>query len=284
MKKSLFSIFSLVFLFLVMHLNAATPRTIAYQGILTDSVGTPKKDGKYAISFSFYDAESGGTAIWNQKDSLFVRQGMFSAFLGNASPFGANLKFDKPYWLGISVNGASELKPRVPITSVGYCFYALRADTAEVAKTIKGNAIYVTQQGIVTIPAQSAVSLDDISPFSVPLQIFTKVPFCTELYDRQNEFDVDSARFIPKESGDYLFCASIYTNGETCNFEIDIFINGNRENGFAHSYQDLMLQGSRVVHLNVGDYADVRIYQSSKTTWEFTPNGIWNWLTINKVN
>ncbi len=114
--------------------SGSIPRTIAYQGILTDTAGNPRSDGNYVLTFSFYESEAGGAALWTQTDNLYVSQGMFATFLGGKTPFTDNITFDKPYWLGVSVNGATELTPRVPITSVGYCFYALRADTAQYVK------------------------------------------------------------------------------------------------------------------------------------------------------
>ena len=334
---------------------AEIPSTIAYQGILTDSSGKPADDGKHQFLFSLYAAENGDKKLWeSEPESLLVRQGMFSTFLGNKTPFADSLTFNKAYYLGISVDGKNELKPRVPVTSVGYCFYALRADTAQVAKTVKGGTIYeadgflgigtthpvrtldivgknpmelcmrnsdapennriwrfalpsnglfsldamneeltgglsaavATREGVWTMPKQSAVSLDNTDSFTVDSVTFTIIPFTNKLYDRQNEYSIEESRFTPKEEGDYLFCSSMYTNGIIISMELDIFINGDsgRENGFADVYEGFITTGSRVVHLKKGDFADVRIYQSSYDEMVFTPNNIWNWLTINKIN
>jgi len=43
------------------------------------------------------------------------------------------VKFDKQYWLGIQVGTEPELSPRIALTSVGYSFSSLRADTASVS-------------------------------------------------------------------------------------------------------------------------------------------------------
>jgi hypothetical protein len=54
--------------------------------------------------------------------------------LGEQTPFGAAVKFDKQYWLGIQVQSEpNELSPRIALTSVGYSFSSLRADTASVS-------------------------------------------------------------------------------------------------------------------------------------------------------
>ncbi len=43
------------------------------------------------------------------------------------------MKFDRPYCLGIQVGNEPELSPRIALTSVGYSFSSLRADTARVS-------------------------------------------------------------------------------------------------------------------------------------------------------
>jgi hypothetical protein len=62
-----------------------------------------------------------------------VKNGLFSTALGEQTPFGAAVKFDQQYWLGIQVSNEPELSPRIALTSVGYSFSSLRADTARVS-------------------------------------------------------------------------------------------------------------------------------------------------------
>jgi len=62
-----------------------------------------------------------------------VKNGLFSTVLGEQTPFGAAVKFDKQYWLGIQVGNEPELSSRIALTSVGYSFSSLRADTASVS-------------------------------------------------------------------------------------------------------------------------------------------------------
>jgi hypothetical protein len=59
---------------------------------------------------------------------LSVEDGVFSAVLGNTTPMA--LPFDVPYWLGISVEGETELTPRVELTSAPYASRAAVADWA----------------------------------------------------------------------------------------------------------------------------------------------------------
>jgi hypothetical protein len=77
------------------------PRTISFQGVLTDTMGNPKPDGVYTFTFRLYDVSAGGTAIWTKIEDLQVKGGLFSTLLGDVTPFGAALTFDTQYWLGI---------------------------------------------------------------------------------------------------------------------------------------------------------------------------------------
>jgi hypothetical protein len=127
-----------IFLFLTLcvittQTSAQIPRTLSYQGILSDTLGTPKPDGMYAITFRLYDAPSGGTLLWVETQSLQVRRGLFSAVLGSQTPFPSSLTFERQYWLGIQPASDPELVPRIALTSVGYSLNSLRADTARVA-------------------------------------------------------------------------------------------------------------------------------------------------------
>ena len=114
--------------------QAQVPRTLSYQGVLTDTLGHPRPDGTYSFTFRLYATSSGGTAIWSETKTLSVSQGLFSTVLGDQVP--NNLPFDAPYWLSIQIASDPELSPRIPLTSVGYSLHALKADTALYAKGV----------------------------------------------------------------------------------------------------------------------------------------------------
>lgn len=118
-----------IFPFLVF---AQVPHTLSYQGILTDSTGTPKPDDTYSFTFKLYDNESGSTAIWSESKNLPIKNGLFYTILGDISSL-SSVTFDRPYWLGIKVENEEELTPRIQLTSVGYSMRSLHADTADFA-------------------------------------------------------------------------------------------------------------------------------------------------------
>ncbi len=120
--------------------NAQIPRTLSYQGILTDSSGNPKPDGFYSITFLLYTDKDGGSSFWSETKSLMVKKGLFSTLLGDNTFIPSSVKFDQQYWLGIKVSSEPELKPRVRLSSAAYSLNAeqsrraIYADTASVAQ------------------------------------------------------------------------------------------------------------------------------------------------------
>lgn len=105
---------------------AGVPQTIFYQGVLTDAAGAAVPDGPYNITFHLYDSESGGTMLWSETVVVQVHKGIFDAMLGATQPF--NLPFDAQYWLGMSIEGGAELRPRAQLGSAAYSLNARSVD------------------------------------------------------------------------------------------------------------------------------------------------------------
>jgi len=90
------------------------PKQISYQGMLTDEAGKPA-DGSYNITFRIYYE---GEPLWSETQDVEVSKGVFNTILGSGN-YPLNLPFDKPYLLGITVDG-TELQPRIPLTASPY--------------------------------------------------------------------------------------------------------------------------------------------------------------------
>lgn len=109
--------------------EAQVPRLIAYQGRLTEADGDPLT-GEHTVIFRVYDAETGGSTLWEEEHSVAFEgadNGVFSIILGSLSSFGS-LDFNHPLWLSLEVDGEGEMTPRSRLTAVGY---ALNADTLD---------------------------------------------------------------------------------------------------------------------------------------------------------
>lgn len=115
---------------LCLNAKADIPRSINYQGKITDLAGTPAADGTYTAVFRIYDVESGGTPLWDETQSVILNGGLYSVLLGGETPL--YLVFDRPYWLEIEMTIAGEvLLARRPLTSAGYAFGVADASISE---------------------------------------------------------------------------------------------------------------------------------------------------------
>jgi hypothetical protein len=91
------------------------PRTISYQGVLTDNSGNPIQGSK-SVTFRIFDP-SGTDSPWSEDHNVtFDEKGIFNVILGSVNAL--SLPFDKPYSLEITVDGAT-LGP-IPLTASPY--------------------------------------------------------------------------------------------------------------------------------------------------------------------
>lgn len=133
-------------------LHAQTvPQTMAYQGYVTDLVGSPVADGSYTFTFALYTTASGGGSFWQETHSgVAVSRGLFTVVLGSNNPLSA--AFDQQYYLGIRMGGDPEMSPRVLLTAAAYSQRARVADA-------------VRDGGVNTIAlAPDAVTTEKIAP------------------------------------------------------------------------------------------------------------------------
>ena len=113
---------------------------ISYQGRLTDSAGNPL-DGTYTMQFQLYDAQSGGTMLWDSgAQSVQVTDGLFNVELGvDQSDFNG-----QELWLAVFVDGEA-LLPRQQILPVPYAL-SLRPG-AQIRDEDVGHATLSVQNG-----------------------------------------------------------------------------------------------------------------------------------------
>ncbi len=138
--------------------SAQIPRVLSYQGMLTDSIGNPKPDGAYMITFRLYELNESGSEIWSEQKTLQVKRGLFSTTLGDQDPFGDDVKFDRAYWLGLQVESEPELSPRIPLTAVGYSLNSTKSDTAKFAHSTAQQMFVDSARIAGTIPNNTITS------------------------------------------------------------------------------------------------------------------------------
>ena len=108
---------------------AAPPQTMNYQGVARDKDGKPL-DGLFEFTFSLYNAPDAAEPLWRQVQRLKGTKGQFSAVLGGGDqPAPIELPFNTRYYLGVSINGDTEMQPRQPLDTAPYAFRAIEADS-----------------------------------------------------------------------------------------------------------------------------------------------------------
>ena len=126
---SLTMVLSAVILALTSIAPAQVPQQMNFQGVLADSGGLPLS-GDYPMSFSIYDASSGGTQLWTEDQTVGADSGHFSVYLGSITPMEYDVgDAEHPRWLEVQVDGET-IQPRIPLVSVPYAMAAtgLRGD------------------------------------------------------------------------------------------------------------------------------------------------------------
>jgi hypothetical protein len=106
------------------------PRLLSYQGRLTDTFGIAVADTTHNLTFRLYTQPSGGSAFWNETQSVATRTGLFSVLLGSTTPIGSMPDAGALY-LGMAVEYGAELMPRLRIASAAYAYLSERAANAD---------------------------------------------------------------------------------------------------------------------------------------------------------
>ncbi len=118
----------------------AVPSAVTYQGKLTDSGGAPVADGSRSMRFRLYNAQSGGSQLWDSGAmNVVTTGGVFSVALGAAPtpPITSSTLSSDTVWLGVTV-GADPPLARVKMQSAPF---ALRAGDLDMpfSKTVSSS-------------------------------------------------------------------------------------------------------------------------------------------------
>jgi len=140
---------------------------LGIQGIVKKADGSATPDGNYPMIFRLYDAEEGGTSLWTEaQNNVPVSSGLFSAVLGSVTNL--NLPFDKDYYLGIKIGTASEMSPRLALTTAPY------------ALSLRGSAN--------AFPTSGGVGIGTLSPASgYQMHIVNASGICEQTIDGSTE-------------------------------------------------------------------------------------------------
>ncbi|MBR58218.1 MAG: hypothetical protein CMH54_09375 [Myxococcales bacterium] len=102
---------------------AATPTVMPIQGYLTDT-NDNAIDGDVNISFALYNSYSSNSELWTEIQSITLKDGFFTAYLGQVNPVQANLFRDNhTMWLGITIENDPEMN-RIQLGTQPFAAYA----------------------------------------------------------------------------------------------------------------------------------------------------------------
>jgi hypothetical protein len=121
--------------------RADIPKTINFQGRLSDASGTPLS-GTHSVVFRIVNAPTLGTACFTETQSaLPVNNGLFKANIGSATSGGiAGCSFADAYYLEVQVDGDAPMTPRLTLTAAAYSFSTDRLDGKDSTEFYQRNA------------------------------------------------------------------------------------------------------------------------------------------------
>ena len=135
--RTVLSFFAGAILVCAAALPSFSQQIITYQGVATQNGNLVS--GPHGVTVSIYTSATGGSAIWTEGGSVTFTNGVFNIALGENSanplpifnvggvsgtPAGTN------YWLGVAVDGGTELAPRSQLGSAPMAWSSRYADSA----------------------------------------------------------------------------------------------------------------------------------------------------------
>ncbi|KPA17351.1 conserved hypothetical protein, secreted, partial [Candidatus Magnetomorum sp. HK-1] len=110
--KRFMGVLLIVICFGILMGNAEIPKTIHFQGILTDS-NTKAVNGLYDMEFSLWTTDtSEGSPVWTEiHENIILHAGVYSVYLGAKSspPIYQQVDFSKSYFIGIRLRSHGEI-------------------------------------------------------------------------------------------------------------------------------------------------------------------------------
>ncbi len=108
--------------------QSGAPGQLNFQGFLPDpTTGDPVPDGDYKLTFAIYDHATStdpSHRLWEETQTVSTQDGVFNVILGAVKPIDTTWLDGRDLWLGITVQGDSEMTPRMQLASVPYALNA----------------------------------------------------------------------------------------------------------------------------------------------------------------
>ncbi len=183
MKKRIVVASFVVLMGLLLATGCGLTPQFTYQGVLTDSSGTPLS-GAVKITYTIYDAENGGTALYHETETKTLIDGRFDSVVGPSTVVGGLSPEDlaQPLWIEVQVNQGTiteTLTPRQQLYGAPYAFTLMPGTvisdsfdaTVDGAAGIRGIVTIVNKETSDPLPALrvqgvQGIELSDLSSSS----------------------------------------------------------------------------------------------------------------------
>jgi hypothetical protein len=145
---------------------AGAPPVLNFTATLMDASGNPVADDSYDVTYGLYAAPSGGTALWEETQTLDTEKGVLSAELGQTTALDpAIFSTNTNLWLQLKV-GTQVMTPRLPVDSVPWALFATHAALADDLSCAGCVASSDVATGAITSAniADGTISFSDLAP------------------------------------------------------------------------------------------------------------------------
>ncbi len=124
---------------------------MTHQGRLLNSSGQPVTDGNYNVTYSLYNASTGGTALHSESKSVAVKNGLFSSDIGVTKAITPEI-FAQPLFLEMVVNGET-LTPRQELMGAPYAMSLAAGAVVQGIQPITRTLLGITNTGSALVVA-----------------------------------------------------------------------------------------------------------------------------------
>lgn len=119
---------------------ATLPLRIPFQGKLIDPATNSPRNGDIVMTFRIYDVPTGGSASYTEAMTVQVNNGVFAVQIGTSALLQADLFSGASAYLGITVDGDTEMLPRQPLVMSPYSFTAMQLVSHDDVRVNSGTA------------------------------------------------------------------------------------------------------------------------------------------------
>ena len=114
------------------------PLRINFQGKLIDPSTNNPRTGPVTLIFNLYNVPTAGASLYTETQSMTVTNGVFSVEIGTITALSRELFLGASVYLGVTVQGDTEMLPRQNLVMSAYAFTANQLSDLNEVRLIAG--------------------------------------------------------------------------------------------------------------------------------------------------